>query len=300
MDPDLAFILGLLDRQAPSCVSHEDFLGTHAPALRLWQRLGFLAREPERNPVPSCPHCCEGVPYPLGGRYVCGTCQSPVDPRHLLLWRFHLEAFLTWLAGALHLGGTVRFLDDHLWQLGSHRFGGLSYECFFCRSGPLSPRERMRLLSFRNAVLLRAVPWADVTAGFKGPSFLLPELLHANEHSMTVVDLNQLLGDGGEVRFDEQSGGILAGSTWLGDVALATKEYHLLTILWRHVNELVPYRVMKEYVLAQTGSSDTTDEATFCHKLKNRLKQTIPQIDLLIRTTNKGEGYMLRAFVHWV
>src|SRR4051812_5580712 len=53
MPRSLEFILGLLERSSPAVVSAEDLDSDHAAALRLWQRLGFLAREPERHPVPS-------------------------------------------------------------------------------------------------------------------------------------------------------------------------------------------------------------------------------------------------------
>ena len=38
------------------------------------------------------------------------------------------------------------------------------------------------------------------------------------------------------------------------------------------------------------------DEATFCQKLKSRIKEEyIPGIDRLVVTRNKGDGYRLRA-----
>jgi len=54
---------------------------------------------------------------------------------------------------------------------------------------------------------------------------------------------------------------------------------------------------MKRFVLAQAGSADTTEEATFCQALKSRIKKKwIPQIDLLVTTTNKADGYRLRGY----
>src|SRR5437868_6029135 len=118
MTPDLTFIFGLLDADSLASASQEDLSGEHAAMLRLWQRLGFLAREPGRHPVPSCPHCKEGVPYLLGSRYICDDCRSDIDPRHLLLWRFDLVTFLRWLARRLRLAGNIRQVEDRLWQLG--------------------------------------------------------------------------------------------------------------------------------------------------------------------------------------
>ena len=101
MRPSLEFVLGLLDAAFPAFVASDDLAGEHGDTLRLWQREGFLAVEPERHPVPTCPHCGEGAPYPLGDRFLCNSCYSTVDPRHLLRWRFTLEAFLQWLAAGL-------------------------------------------------------------------------------------------------------------------------------------------------------------------------------------------------------
>src|SRR5437016_2002652 len=111
MPIDLAFPLGLLMEADPVCVSTEELDGSQGAVLRLWQRRGFLGREPAWNRVPSCPYCHEGAPYLLSGRYVCGSCHSAVEQRHLLLWRLNREAFLTWLAQALKIQGGVRQLD---------------------------------------------------------------------------------------------------------------------------------------------------------------------------------------------
>src|SRR4051812_38355590 len=78
MHASLEFLLGLLERDDLAHVAHEDFTGRHGPALRLWQQMGFVACEAGVNPVPSCPHCGEGVPYILHGRYLCNRCASTV------------------------------------------------------------------------------------------------------------------------------------------------------------------------------------------------------------------------------
>ena len=63
-------------------------------------------------------------------------------------------------------------------------------------------------------------------------------------------------------------------------------------------DRFVSYADLKRFILQQSGSLDTTEEATVCHRLKNRIKkQWIPQIDWLLVTTNKGDGYRLRAHV---
>src|SRR5437870_5489621 len=101
MSAGLEFLLGLLDQDDPVYVAQEDFDGAYGDVIRTVQTMGFLSREPGVNPVPSCPHCGEGVPYRLGGRYVCNACHSRIDPRHLVAWQLDREAFLRWLAEGL-------------------------------------------------------------------------------------------------------------------------------------------------------------------------------------------------------
>jgi hypothetical protein len=295
MSASLEFILGLLGRDHPAHAAAEDFAGEHGEALRLWQRLGLLSREPGRNPVASCPHCGEGVPYAIRGRHRCNRCGSAVERRHLRLWRFDLDAFLGWLARALRLTGQVRQVDEHLWQLGSFRQAGVLHECFFRRNGPLSERGSQRLLAFRNALLLEVVSGEDRTDGFQGPRLSLLEILRLDHRGLGVADLTQLLRRRGEIRFDEASGAVWAGDAWLGEVPLGSKEYHLLACLWRSRDRFVPYADLKHYVLRQSDSTDTTEEATFCQRLKNRLKKAVPEIDRLIAKTNKADGYRLRG-----
>jgi hypothetical protein len=212
------------------------------------------------------------------------------------VWRFDLEAFLAWLAKTLKLQGGVRPVDERLWQLGSIRRGEIPHECFFRRSGPLSAPGRKRLLAYRNAVLLRALPGGEQLDGFHGPSLSLTELLHQDRGSLTAGSLSDLLWAQAAVRFEGSSGALFLGETWLGEVPVGCKEYHLLARLAQEQDAFVPYADLKRYVLEHAGSADTTDEATFCQKLKSRLKRSVPQIDSLIATTNKGDGYRLRAF----
>jgi hypothetical protein len=295
MRPSLQFILGLLDRSAPAVVAWEDFEGEHGAALRLWQQLGVLTKEPEWNRVQSCPHCHEGIPLQLPGHYICDSCLSAVDRQQLLLWRFDLPALLAWLARGLSLDGGVRLVEEPLWQLGSFSWERSLYECFFLRGRAVSEPGRARLLAYRNAVLLRPLPRESGIEGFHGPCVSLLELLRQSADSLTVGDLPGLLRTGGAVRFDAASGALWAGDVWLGEVPVASKEYHLLACLVQQLDRYVPYADLKHAVLHATGSTDTTEEATFCQKLKSRIKKAVPRIDAVIATTNKGDGYRLRG-----
>lgn len=295
MDEKVEFLLGLLDRAEPQ-VSFEDFAGRHGTALRLWQRLGFVASVPAANPVPSCPHGCDGVPYVLQGQFRCNRCAGSVDRRHLCLWPINLATFLTWLAGKLRLDGCPQRIDDQLWQLGSLRRADQLWECFFCRSGRLSKRGQARLLAFRNALVLRPLPADESIDGFHGPSICLLELVRHEGRALTVADPALLLKPRGAVRFEEESGVLWAGDVRQGEVPFGSKEYHLLWCLWREADRYVAYADIKHYVLARSGTADSSDEATFCQKLKSRIKKRyVPNIDRLIATTNKGDGYRLRV-----
>jgi DNA-binding winged helix-turn-helix (wHTH) protein len=292
---DLEFVLGLLAQADPAFAGFEDVTGPHAHVLRLWQHQGFLAMEPELQRVPSCPHCREGTPTDVGNRLLCGRCLSSIDRRHLLHWRFDLAAFLTWLARSLRLHGDIRQHDECLWQLGSFTDRGTVTECFFCRGRP-SEHATARLLAYRNAIVLTALPTTETVAGFRGPTFSLLDVLGQTHGRCIVADLPQLLFGNGAVRFDAESGALWIGDTWLGEVPVGSKEYHLLACLAENLDHFVPYADLKHEVLRRSGSHDGTDEATFCHKLKRRIKEkSVPDIDRLIATTNKADGYRLRG-----
>jgi hypothetical protein len=186
-------------------------------------------------------------------------------------------------------------VDEALWQLGSFADAGHRWECFFIRYGPLSEREHQRILAFRNALVLRGKSQQNVIDGFRGTCFSLIELLEQHRQSLKVTDLRTLLWKRAVIRFDEASGSVFAGDIFLGEAPVGSKEHHLLATLSAQQDRFVGYADIKHEILRRTGSADTTDEATFCHKLKNRLKQRIPEIDSLIATTNKGDGFRLRA-----
>jgi DNA-binding winged helix-turn-helix (wHTH) protein len=295
MDADLAFLFGLLDARYPAYAAWEDFVGEHGKALRLWQRMGFLAGEPGRHPCPSCPHCREGVPLLLNGRFFCDTCHVMVDARHLCFWQFDLDALLVWLAGSLQLTGDVRRIDDTLWQLGNLLHRDVRFECFFVRRREVGERGRQRLLAYRNAVLLQCLPSAERIEEFSGPRASLLDVLRQDARSLRAADLTPLLDGRKAVRFDDESGGIRVDGICLGEVSVGTKEYFLLACLARQQDHFIAYADLKRFVLEQSGSLDETEEANFCQKLKSRIKKRIPKIDLLIAVTSKGDGYRLRA-----
>jgi hypothetical protein len=300
MPASLPFLLGLLDRDEPAHVAFEDFSGRHGPALRLWQRRGFLGREPGQHPVPGCPHCGRGVPYRLADRYRCGVCSSTVDARHLLLWRFDLEALLRWLARQLQLRGDVMRVGPCLWQLGSLRDGSATAECFFARGPQLSAAEGNRLRAYRNTLLLSSVPSEWPGEGFHGGRVSLTELLRIERRSLRLADVRALVRGAAAVRFDVYTGALWADANCLGEVPVGSKEYHFLACLWREADRFVAYADIKHHVLRHSGSTDSTEEATFCQRLKSRIKRKcVPAIDALVVTTNKGNGYRMRGFIEY-
>jgi hypothetical protein len=294
MDDSLAFLVGLLERDDAPDVAWEELQGPHRTALKRWQEMGFFGPGPGINPVPTCPHCEDGVPYALDERFLCHHCRSDVDPQHLLLWRLDRGAFLRWLAGQLQLQGEVRQIDQRLWQLGTGTAEDEPVECFFRQQGPLSEIGRTRLSAFRNVLLLfgLALP-PDAERRLRSVSLL--ELLRMGP-PLAVRDVSQLLRTRGIVRFDADSGALWVGDRVLGDVPLSSKEFFFLDCLARDLDRFVSYADIKRFVLRQSGSRDATEEATFCQRLKNRIKKKwLPQIDQLLLTTNKGDGYRLRA-----
>lgn len=295
MRSSLEFFLGLLEEQYPACVAWEDFSGTHGPALALLQQMGFVSIEPGLHPMPSCSHC-EGVPYRLGERYLCNRCLSTIDRRHLCVWQIDQYGFLSWLAWQLRLQGGVRQIDDQLWQLGSGESGEERFECFFVRGGALLEAAKSRLSAYRSTVVLYSVPWLRDRSS---PSrwVCLLEILDLGR-ALTLANREALLRDASRVRFDLHSGTLWAGHTVLGEVPMGSKEHAFLRCLADHLDTFVSYPDIKHFVLQYSGSTDTTEEATYCQLLKSRIKKKwVPGIDRLIVTSNKADGYRLRGVV---
>jgi hypothetical protein len=294
MRASLAFLVGLLDRGDPAFVAWEDIQGAHGETIRRWQSQGFVSDDPVAHPAPSCPACGEGVPYRIEGRFLCNTCRNEVTPEHLLVWPLRREAYLAWLAAAFRLRGALHHVGDRLWQLGTGQAGYESVECFYARSGELTDHERVRLRAYRNALLFHGRPALPEAEGVARCVFL-PDLYDA-DGSAAVVDLATLLQVHGNVRFDTSTGALWVGQHWLGEVPAGSKEHVLLDCLWHHRDQFVSYADLKRDVLRRTGSADTTEEATFCQGLKSRIKKKwLAEIDQLVVTSNKGDGYRLRG-----
>ena len=289
----LAFLLGLLALGAPAFVTGEDIDGPHKDALATWQALGFIGREPGVHPHPTCPHCAEGVPYRAEGRLLCSGCRCVLPPRELLAWPVHREAFLTALATHLGLRGGVRSIDAQFWELGSGNAEGSGVVGFFHADGPLSDPARTKFALYRRVLVLSAAPGAEHDG--LGRWVPLTAVLDA-DGAFARIELPDLLRQRGRVRFDRETGGLRVGATLVGEIPPGGREWAFLACLAEHLDQFVPYTDLKWAVLRETGGSGETDEATFCQKLKSRIKEKyVPRIDHLIATTNKGDGYRLRA-----
>jgi hypothetical protein len=297
MSASREFLVGLLGKGSSAQVSAEDFAGPHRSLLMEWQKTGLLPGEPGMHPVPSCPYCGAGVPYRMQNRYLCNRCRSVVKADHLYLWQFDVTAFLRRLAAELHVRGNLRKIDDHLWQLGTWKRDGAVAECFFQGSGLLSDAGRARLQAYRQIVLIYGLVRPSNAELLHGRCVSLLELL-TEDTTVVVPDPPTLNGQSGNVRFAAQSGGLWVGDTWVGEVVVGSKEFFFLDRLAQELDQFVPYADLKRAVLQRSGCTDSTDEATFCHGLKSRIKKKwVQQIDRLIVTTNKADGYRLRGYV---
>lgn len=296
MPHSLEFVLGLLEHADPAFVGFDDLDGKHGALLLLLQRQGFLSDDAEPHPTPSCPYCRVGIPLPCRNRLICTDCLSDVPAGHLSRWRFDPGAFLSWLVNELQLDADVRPIDAGLWQLGGITLHGRVTECFALRGKP-SEEGRARLLAYRSALLLRFLPASDAVAGFTGMTIPLKDILRLDGDSLAVAGLADVVARGGVVRFDIHSGAVWAGEAWLGEIPVGSKEYYFLACLHERLDRFVGYADLKHEVLVRSGSRDATEEATFCQKLKSRVKRWVPGIDRLIATTNKGDGYRLRGLV---
>ncbi len=291
----LEFLVGLLDGPHPACVGAEDFDGPHGDAVRSWQAQGFIDREPSANPTPSCPECEDGVPYRLGKQCLCHRCRSLVEPQNMMLWGFDREAFLGWLGRDLSCRGELRPVGPTLWQLGTRLTPDGPLEFFYRFPMDLSEPEKLRLRAYRNTLVLfgRSLP-ADIGTS-EGRCLSLLEIL-SEDGFLAMKELERFLRSQGSVRFDARTGVLWVGRTRIGEVPVGSKEYFFVVCLANDLDHFVSYADIKREVLRNSGGTDETEEATFCQKLKSRIKtRHIPEIDRLIVTTNKGDGYRLRG-----
>lgn len=291
---DAEFLLGLFEHGETPAVTQEDFDGPHGGSLRQWQGLGVVSREASHFHAASCPHCGEGVPHLLGGRYLCNVCRSGVDPRYLLLWTVDLRAFLEHVAVCVRISGGVRPIDDVLWQIGTGAAYGEPVECFYRRRGTMSGDGQRRLAAYRRLIVFHG----PATAPDKGsPAQWVPLVeLFDPDGMLAAPDLADLLRTRGKVRFDARTGALRVGDVCVGEVPLWSREFFFLACLHDHLDHYVPYADLKREILRSTGGGGDIDEATLCQKLKSRIKSKyIPGIDRLIVTSNKGDGYRLRA-----
>jgi hypothetical protein len=293
MRQHLEFLLGLFDEDESPSVAAEDWDGERGAVLRSSQEAGLIAKAPGANPAAGCPHCEDGTPYRVGRRLLCDRCRCEIDLRHLLQWRVDLPAFLRWIAIGLHLHGDVRRIDDALWQLGTWKSPQGVHECFYRRCVSISEAGSARLSAYRQAVVLfgRAQPQEEKCDGHHHLS--LVELVSADP-PLQLREPTSLLRPRDDLLFDVDPGTLWAGGTSLGEVPLGSKEYFFLRCLASNIDRYVSYADLKREVLGRSGSADTRDEASFCHRLKSRIKSRfIHEIDRFLVTTNKGDGYRL-------
>jgi hypothetical protein len=287
------FLVGLLDPGRPAFVTAEDLDGPHREAIRRWQQLGFVAWDPGLHPAPGCRYCGEGVPYRAEGRLLCSACRSSLDPRELLAWAVHRESFLGALAAQLGLQGGVQAVGTDLWELGAGTADGSAVICFYHHGGPLSEVARQRLAAFRRSLVLHGS--SGVHPASPGRWVALGELLTPGG-TLAPIELAELLRVRGRVRFEADTGTLRLGAGVAGEVPVGSREWALLACLAEQLDQFVPYRELKRGVLGRTGGSAETEEATFCQKLKSRIKDRyVPEIDRLVVTSNKGDGYRLRG-----
>ena len=204
--------------------------------------------------------------------------------------------FARWLAASLHLDADTIRVAPGLWRLGMlHREGVVRTECFYLRGEDLPAAGLHRLLVFRSALVLHGQPVRPLLPGFTGQVLSLTDVLRFEDERLSVVPLSALLSRGGPVRFDPVSGDLHAGDLFLGRVPPGTREHALLVGLAAQPGRPVAYSDLKRFVCRMSRSSDSTEEAVFCQKLKSRIKRMhgVAAIDRLIRADRAVGGYVL-------
>ncbi len=294
MHPGLEFVLGRIDRLGQAAFAQADLEGEHAPLLRHLRAVGLLGPRPIPHPTPGCPFCHEGVPYRLGSRLVCDACGSVVAEGHLLLWPLNLRAFLTWFAAEQHLGGAVVRIEDALWQLGSLAVAPHPRLCFFLRGQSPSDIGLRRVSACEQPIVLHGPLDPLTLPGFTGKALSLLEVLRY-DGTLSVVPLTAFLRRGGPIRFTV-SGTLTAGDEVLGHLPPGTREYWLVDCLYRRSGRVIPFAEIRHHVRAhQPASRDTTDAASFCQKLRHRLKTVhgVVAVERVIVSGKRSGGYLL-------
>jgi hypothetical protein len=293
MRRSVEFLIGLLGQVGPAFLTREDQAGLDGRLLRLWQEHGIIAIEGRSHPAASCPHCGEGVPYRPNVYFVCSICGSTIDDQCLCVWEIRREAFFVWLSHHLQLRGSVRSVDGALWQLGTGVLSDETFEWFFHGAETLSEHARATLAGYRRTVTLHG-PF--ITPGVERPGQWVPVIELFDADGMLLRPVPNLLRGRGQVRFDSVTGALTVGTTMAGEVPLDSREYTFLKVLAIHLNDFVAYADLQRAVLRHHGGSDGLDAATFCHKLKNRMKKMhVPGIDRLLVASHRADGYRLRA-----
>lgn len=288
-------IAGLLERGERAWANARDWTGDDRLTFHKLRGIGALAPEPLLQPSPTCPYCGLGAPHAWSGRIVCDECQTILDPVNCLVWPFHADRFFRWFSRETQLKGTVAPLCAGAWQLGCFVADQVAWECFYAGTQPHSSEAWSRLRAYRNVLLIRgSIPEEYSTD--TGRQVLLANVL--GDFTIDAGTLPECVRPPGRVRFDPTSGGVWTGSILQGEVSPGSREYYLLARLAAEIDHYVAYGDLKQFVLRESRSRDQTDEATFCQRLKSRIKKhAIPAIDRLIVTSNKGDGYRLRGYI---
>jgi hypothetical protein len=289
MAVDVDYLLAHLEAKAVAWLPTSVLVGPKADTWEAVRATGLFPDEPSWHPQPVCPFCLEGVPFASGERFVCSTCLRSIDRHHLLAYSFSRERFVQWCARTWKIPGTCVALGDSLWQLGPHELGIVLVRW----PGQLNDAESRRLSALKQAIVLvpRDPPVEVERAGHPHRSLL--DLLRPTS-PLTLHPLQRSIGPT-QFEFDPTTGSLRIAEKLLGTVPVFSREAYLLDVLIQSTERFVPYDELKLRVLQHTGGTDERDDATFCHRLKHRLKQAIPDIDRWLITSGKGLGYRMHA-----
>ena len=171
-------------------------------------------------------------------------------------------------------------------------------ECFYLRGEDLPAAGLHRLLVFRSALVLHGQPVRPFLPGFTGQVLSLigraPVRGRSGSRSRRSPRCCPGAGRCGSIPCPATS---TPARLFLGRVPPGTREHALLVCLAAQPGRPVAYSDLKRFVCVLSRSTDTTEEATFCYKLRSRIKRVhgVEAIDRLIETDRAVGGYRLRA-----
>ncbi len=287
----LLFLLECFDYQSHPRLTTSEWL-EHRELLGFAQSQNWLSQKSKTEIGDLCRFCEEGVLAIVGDRVICPKCFTYFKKQELFNWELSRQTFLEWVSLGLGFQATYQRIGDQLLLIGNRPIA-TGVEWLYYQIGTrLDLTETKRLNASQSSWVLWGTQAPEGLPHIR--SIALWDQFYFDQGTLK---LRSLGSDrvGTSVRFDLQTGELWIGQDRVGEVSFASREYYFLKTLWESQDRFVSYHELKQKVTEATGTTDERDSATYCQRLKHLTKAKIPQIDLILVTSGKGQGYRFRS-----